>query len=89
MQFFCFRIFQRSREYSTILRGGKLFQEFIVDAWAATEQNRLSYFKFNQGKLCAEVYHGLTDVATNGCAPNDIGKRFMLPSSFVGGPRHV
>ena len=88
-QFFCYRLFQRCTEYSTILRGGKLFQEFIVDAWAATEQNRLNYCRQNHSKLRAELYKGLTDIASNGLAPDQVGKRFVLPSSFTGSPRHM
>ena len=89
LQFYCYRIFQRPTEYSTILRGGKLFQEFIVDAWAATEQNRLNYVRQNQGQLRAELYKGLTDVVVDGFDPDQVGKRFVLPSSFTGSPRHM
>ncbi|XP_028102307.1 uncharacterized protein LOC114301563 [Camellia sinensis] len=76
-------------EYSTILRAGKLFQEFLVDAWAATEQNRLTYYKLNQGKFRTELYQDLTDIDPNDLQPNQIGQRFVLPSSFPGGPRHM
>ncbi|XP_026435826.1 uncharacterized protein LOC113333615 [Papaver somniferum] len=37
MEYYSYRIFEHTEEYSTILRAGKLFQEFLVDAWAATE----------------------------------------------------
>ena len=47
LQFYCYYLFQRPTEYSTIRRGGKLFQEFMVDAWAVTEQNRLTYYRLN------------------------------------------
>ena len=56
MDFYSYRLFERPTEYSIILRGGKLFQEFLIDAWAATEQNRLTYYKLNQGKLRAKLY---------------------------------
>ncbi|XP_028077475.1 uncharacterized protein LOC114279434 [Camellia sinensis] len=62
MDFYSYRLFERSTEYSTILRGGKLFQEFLVDAWAATEQNRLMYYKLNQKKIRAELYQDLSDI---------------------------
>ena len=47
LQFYSYRLFEWSTEYSTILRAGKLFQEFLVDAWASTEQNRLNYNRLN------------------------------------------
>ena len=65
MDFYSYHLFERPTEYSTILRGGKLFQEFLVDAWAATEQNRLTYYKLNQGKLWVELYQELSDMDPN------------------------
>ncbi|CAG8829981.1 24498_t:CDS:2, partial [Gigaspora rosea] len=35
--------------------------QFIVDAWAATEQNRLRFLHLNQDILRADAYQGLTD----------------------------
>ncbi|KAG5520645.1 hypothetical protein RHGRI_033280 [Rhododendron griersonianum] len=59
MEYYSYRSFERLTEYSTILRAGKLFQEFLVDAWATTEQNQLIYYKLNQGpdkiRTCAQV----------------------------------
>ena len=89
MQFYSYRLFERPTEYSSILRAGKLFQEFLVDAWAATEQNRLTYFRLNQRKLRVELYQGLTDVVADGLGPDQVGKRMILPSSFIGSPRHM
>ncbi|KAG5549105.1 hypothetical protein RHGRI_014469 [Rhododendron griersonianum] len=89
MQFYSYRSFERSTEYSTILRAGKLFQEFLVDAWAATEQNRLAFHKLNQEKLRTGLYQDLTDVGIDDIGPDQIGQRVVLPSSFIGSPRHM
>ena len=89
MQYYSYRLFERPTEYSSILRAGKLFQEFLVDAWAATEQNRLTYFRLSQRKLRVELYQGLTYVAADGLGPDQVGKRMILPSSFIGSPRHM
>jgi hypothetical protein len=59
MYYYSYRLFQRDCEYSTILRGGKLFQEFIVDVWASTEQNRLGYIRHHQDNLRSELYQDL------------------------------
>ncbi|CAG8825087.1 8596_t:CDS:2, partial [Gigaspora rosea] len=61
LDFYSFRLFQQHNEFSTILHDGKLFQKFIVDAWAATEQNRLRFLRLNQDILRADAYQGLTD----------------------------
>ncbi|XP_052189897.1 uncharacterized protein LOC127799715 [Diospyros lotus] len=89
MDFYNYHLFERPTEYSTILRGGKLFQEFLVDAWAATEQNRLTYYKLNQGKLWAKLYQELSDMDPDYVQPGQIGQRFVLPSLFTGSPRHM
>ncbi|KAG5561407.1 hypothetical protein RHGRI_004441 [Rhododendron griersonianum] len=89
MQYYSYRLFERLNEYSTILRGRKLFQEFLVDVWASTEQNRLTFHKFNQGKLRAELYQDLRDIGPGDLGPNQIGQRVVLPSSFTGSPRHM
>lgn len=51
LQYYGYCLFERPTEYSTILRGGRLLQEFIVDAWVATEKNQLTYYRLNQRKL--------------------------------------
>jgi hypothetical protein len=42
--FYAFQSFSQKNEFSTILHGGRLFQQFLVDAWASTEQNTLRFF---------------------------------------------
>jgi len=53
------------------------------------EQNRLNYLRLNQSKLRVELYKGLEDaVATNVEADwAQLGKRFILPSTFTGSTR--
>jgi len=54
------------------------------------EQNRLQFIKTNQKKLRVELYKGLQDAATR--VDNDLdqlGKRFILPSSFTGSTRNM
>ncbi|PIA26331.1 hypothetical protein AQUCO_09500059v1 [Aquilegia coerulea] len=89
LQYFCYRLFERTTEYSALFRAGLLFQQFIVDAWASYEQNRLYWIRTHQADLRCDVYSGLTDIVTNGHNPNDIGKKFILPSTHLGSPRHM
>ena len=69
----------------------KLFQEFVCEIWAVTEQNCLSFLKHNKKKLWPEIYKGLVDaMAANADASMDeLGKRFILPSSFSGSTRNM
>ncbi|KAF6143455.1 hypothetical protein GIB67_029624 [Kingdonia uniflora] len=72
-----------------ILRGSKLFQQFIVDAWASTEQNRLRYVRLNQNNLRSELYGGLTDIMTADLDLNQIRQRVVLPFSHTGSARSM
>jgi hypothetical protein len=69
-EYFAFRPFPWILEFSTILHGGKLFQLFIVDVWAATEQNRLTYIKMNQTYLRVDLYEGLANAVQNDAESN-------------------
>ena len=40
---------------------GKLFQEFIVQSWATTEQSCLDYIRDHQADIRADTYQGLAD----------------------------
>ncbi|KAF7127864.1 hypothetical protein RHSIM_Rhsim11G0010700 [Rhododendron simsii] len=52
----------------------------MVDAWAATEQNRLTYYKLNQARLRTSMYQDLTDIRPNGLDPDQIGQRNYFSS---------
>ena len=91
MNWFCYRLFPRVDESLHLFMAGKLLQEFIVDAWALTEQCRLTWVKLNQAKL--RVYHrqGIADaIAADPTVDTaDLGQRIILPSSFSGSTRNM
>ena len=83
LEYFRYRLHSRQGESNHIFMGGKLFQEYAVDAWATTEQARLDFIKHNQSRIRAETYQGLADtlaVDPNADAEN-VGQRlfFLLP----------
>jgi hypothetical protein len=54
------------------------------------EQGRLGYVERNQKKLRTELYKGLINsVRADDTDMREVGKRYILPSSFIGGPRHM
>jgi helitron helicase-like protein len=59
--------------------------------WASADQTRLSYLRFHQENLRATLYSGLEDwVRADEIAdPNELGRRTVLPSSYIGGPRDL
>lgn len=90
-RYLAFRLFPRSNEFSTILRGGRLFQQYIVDLWAQADQQRLNYIRTHQADIRACLYSGLVDaVGTGGDVDlHSVGQKVILPSSYIGGARHM
>jgi hypothetical protein len=62
--------------------GGKLFQQYVVDAWASIEQSMLNWVRFHQKELRADVriLHSPTDCA--GLKKRDMGQK-MVESARV------
>ncbi len=88
--YYAFRLQERDNEASTILRYGRLLQQYIVDAYVAIEQSRLNYLRRNKKKLRADLYQGLQDALEAGDTDTTtLGTRIVLPSSFTGGPRFM
>jgi hypothetical protein len=72
------------------LLGGRLFQQFIVDAYMCIEEEQLQWVRRNQKKLRSELYSGLKDAILRGDTNSiTVGKRIILPSSFTGSPRYM
>ncbi|KAF8388771.1 hypothetical protein HHK36_025451 [Tetracentron sinense] len=47
-EYYAFRLQFRNTEGNTLLHGGRLFQQFVVDTYAAIEQDRLNWVRMNQ-----------------------------------------
>lgn len=93
-EFLSYRIFDREGEARTILSSRKLFQQFLVDGYMMMEAHRLAFIMRNQPLLRSDNYRTLDDAIRRGeldagDPAGNVGKRFVLPSSFVGGPRYM
>lgn len=71
--------------------GGRLFQQYVVDAYSSIESCRLWWVKQNQKTLRNEVYKNLVDLLSKGDTvdPSNVGQGYILPSSFVGSGRYM
>ncbi|XP_035829941.1 uncharacterized protein LOC118479500 [Helianthus annuus] len=88
--FYSYQLHDRLNVYTLLLRGGRLFQQYLVDAYVCIEQNRLEYYRRNQSYLRSDVLKGIHDAIRRGDTEGrDIGKRTILPSSFMEGPRYM
>ena len=91
-RYVAYRLQVRQNEYSALLHGGRLLQRFMVDMFASIDQSRLHWFRENQPTIRACLYSGLEDAAAQGDDDVDLhtlGQKFILPSSYIGGPRHM
>ncbi|KAL5648095.1 hypothetical protein ACJX0J_042450, partial [Zea mays] len=76
--------------FNPVLHGKRLFQQFAVDTYIKIESSRLDFIRKNQDRLRANLYKGLVDSLHEGENRADkIGKRTMLSTSFIGGPRDM
>ncbi|CAN1777384.1 ATP-dependent DNA helicase PIF1 [Linum perenne] len=87
--FYAYRIQTRMQESTHLLLSGKLFQQYVVNAYAFVEAERLDWIRNNQTKLRAHYRNGLVDAYMRGDTNlNHSGKKVILASSVTGSPRH-
>ncbi|XP_010412532.1 PREDICTED: uncharacterized protein LOC104698841 [Camelina sativa] len=89
-EYYAYQIQTRLTDGMTITKGGRLFHQYIVDAYTTIEQERLRFIALNQKKLRADLYNNVYDAVESGEADaKRIGKRIILPSSFLAGPQYM
>ncbi|XP_078431629.1 uncharacterized protein LOC144703317 [Wolffia australiana] len=75
---------------STVLHlSGRLFQEYVVDAYAKFEESRLHWIRCNQSTLRSSLYRGLVDQVATDNVVMPAGRMIILPPSFTSGPRYM
>ena len=87
--YYAFRLQRRPGEAPALLMGGRLLQQYVVDAWASTEQSELNWIRHHQKELRADAYQDLRNAARDGADAADKGQRVILPSTHLGSPRHM
>ncbi|GIY77822.1 hypothetical protein CDAR_370201 [Caerostris darwini] len=87
--YYAYRLMIRCGQDNVILRCRELCQQFMVDMYVKIESERLRYLRHNQQKLRAEEYIHLRDAITNNADTAEIGNSAILPSSYIGSPRHM
>ncbi|GJU90262.1 ATP-dependent DNA helicase PIF1 [Tanacetum coccineum] len=89
-EYYSYIIHQRPGQGGTLLKGGRLFQQYLVDAYTAVEEQRLKWTRNNQDTLRVDLYHNLCDAVTRGdTSAVGLGKRIVLPKTFTGSPRYM
>ena len=85
-EFIAFKIQDRKVEFGNIVHSRRLFQQFLVDTYTMIEAQRLSFIRNNQKLIRSDILNGLQETVNKGeTNPSSIGKRIVLPVSFIGG----
>nr|GEX37326.1 hypothetical protein [Tanacetum cinerariifolium] len=86
--YYCFRL--QFEEGKTLHKAGRLFHAYCVDAYTAILDYDLDWYKRNQNTIRSELYNGLHDrIASGETNIQSLGQKFILPSTFTRGPRHM
>ncbi|XP_074360116.1 uncharacterized protein LOC141700196 [Apium graveolens] len=82
--------FQRTVDSLTPRLGGRLFQQYMVDAFSTIEQTRLWWFRTHQTTLQNELYNNICKSVSRGDVDSsNIGKGIVLPAGYVGSKRYM
>nr|GEX75019.1 DNA helicase [Tanacetum cinerariifolium] len=76
--------------FNYLSRTGRLFQQYVVTAFYANEQNRIDFIREHQNYIRNEYLSGIYDAISRG--DNDgssCGAKLILPQSFIGEPRYM
>ncbi|KAL4306233.1 hypothetical protein AHAS_Ahas16G0157800 [Arachis hypogaea] len=88
--FFSYCLQIRSNKSPILLHSGRLFQQFLVNAYTMVEAECLSYYRFNQPKLRVEKYKVFHETFVSGeAAAVATGQRIILPSTITGDPMYM
>ncbi|XP_074326855.1 uncharacterized protein LOC141664801 [Apium graveolens] len=70
--------------------GGRLWKQYVVDAFTAIDQYRLDWIRGHQTTIHSNMNHYIRDALNNGdINPENIGKATILPASFTGSKRYM
>ena len=82
-------LYMRRNMFNPILAGTRLGQQYVVDNWAIIDQEQLDFIRNRQDNIRSDLYQGVVDALTDCDDLNDIGKRIILPSSYMGSDRFM
>ncbi|GJV99432.1 DNA helicase [Tanacetum coccineum] len=88
--YYSYYLHDSANRYNYLSMTGKLFQQYVVTAFCAIEQNRIDFIREHQNDIRNEYLSGIYDAINRG--DNDgfhCGSKLILPQSFTGGPRYM
>ncbi|XP_027183905.1 uncharacterized protein LOC113782196 [Coffea eugenioides] len=89
-EYYYYQLQIRDNDDSMLLHTLRLFQQFVVGTYIKIETSRLDFHRKKQTEIRTEVLQGVIDsVAIGQTRGSTVGRRTILPSSFIGGPRDM
>ncbi|XP_063949104.1 uncharacterized protein LOC108203411 isoform X2 [Daucus carota subsp. sativus] len=89
-EYYCYKLMIRHHEGLTPHLGGRLWQQYIVDAFTPIEQYRLDQISRNQTTIRSDLYNSVRDAVRRGeNDPSHVAKCVILPASFTGCKRYM
>ncbi|XP_021740129.1 uncharacterized protein LOC110706516 [Chenopodium quinoa] len=87
-EYYCYKL--QIRPVNMLLRAGRAFLQYITDMYIKVENTRLDFFRQNQDTIRADLYKWILDTVESGqTSAANVGHKFILPPSFIGGPRDM
>ncbi|XP_074352238.1 uncharacterized protein LOC141691393 [Apium graveolens] len=89
-EFYNYKLMIRLSEGLTPHLGGRLWPQYVVDAFTAIEQYILDWIRDHQTTVISDLDHNIIDAMKKGDRnPSNIGKAIILPTSFTGSKRYM
>ncbi|XP_074336931.1 uncharacterized protein LOC141674105 [Apium graveolens] len=89
-KFYNYKLMIRLSEGLTPHLGGRLWQQYVVDAFTVIEQYILDWIRDHQTTIRSNLYHNIRDTMQKGDRnPSNIGKAIILPASLTGSKRYM
>jgi len=87
--FFCYVMMVRAGVFNVFHHGIKLFQQYVVDQFCKWEASEMGWIRAHQKQLRVSTYNVVQQAAQIGEQLGGVGTYVVLPSTFIGSPRHL
>ncbi|XP_074376909.1 uncharacterized protein LOC141718427 [Apium graveolens] len=89
-EYYSYRLQVRKNEGLHVRLAGRLYQQYVVDAFSCIEQARLWWLRTHQTNLRSDLYSTLAKKVVNGGTDaTNVGKGFVLPANFLRSKRYM
>ena len=88
-QYYAYMLMERENLRNHILECAQLTNKYVVDQEAKMTTERSNWLYAHQEEIRADDYQSVRDEMSKGTDPKDVGKKVILPATFVGSPRYM